>query len=654
MEALPETPASSERLRAAARYAGLLAALDLDSFSPRRPARLLDLACGQGRFVDYLGKNGWLDRVAYTGIDGSDGALAEARRRHPGHRFESRRLDAQPFERDAFDVCIIQDLGDRFEELLKRLWPSVTHGLAFVIKPPAPLDDTVEAALSFCREALGAAEVTSRWSRDAGEVIVAASRSPPRRGLVPPAWPAEQPPPSGHGDLQQVRDRLALNASGSSVTGCAVFDYTFGRPNLYRLMRFKQGLVAGLGIDGAFRVYRQTLSIPDCAAVAEVPLRSEHAFAKDSALAFHEISAGGEPFVLQPPPVIGEGNHAPRRSVTRSLYVACLKDAQVRGRSALIESGGVALIDYQSDERDKLDDEIEWDPSILFPKEGDRNSVWVFRPQTRDSSVEVAEAFTLLGVHTDFFGDWMIEYLPRYVAARLSGFLPSVPVLIDANMPEQHRQSLELLFGGEIDLIEVPAFATLYVRKLWCAPCLFYMPLHEKRNERFGFDIVAAPPHRFAPVLEEMSRRVAAAQSEVVASTRVYLARRNFRHRHLVNSAAIEGLAANRGFEVVFPEDLSFSEQVALVRRASHIVAPEGSAIFLVLLASAGTKLCILSHPLTDPLADYHALLSLRQITTVALTGPVVKWHSQTPHDSDYRIDEGPFDSFLAGWLDGG
>ena len=73
-------------------------------------------------------------------------------------------------------------------------------------------------------------------------------------------------------------------------------------------------------------------------------------------------------------------------------------------------------------------------------------------------ALEFDTAFSLLGCHTDFFGDWLCESITKYVAVTLAGHLPSVPILIDANMPKTHRQALELMLVPGTNIIEIPAF----------------------------------------------------------------------------------------------------------------------------------------------------------------------------------------------------
>lgn len=427
-----------------------------------------------------------------------------------------------------------------------------------------------------------------------------------------------------------------------SVTGCPDFDYGPGQPNLYRLMCWKQSIVQQHGLDEGFRTYRDRLGLPQERGLVRMRLESQRDFAVRQGV-FTETSPAGEAFVHQPPPVMGDGNHRTLHGTARSQYVACVMDVVVQGRSAAVVAGDRMLLDFEGDERSRLDDEIEWDPAV-FHAVGDH--VWHI---AGGAPVALDEAFTLLGAHTDFFGHWMSEYLPKYVAARAVAPVDAVPVLVDAHMPPAHRESLELLFGPSLRLIEVPAFATIEVRRLWVAPTLMYMPLHERRNERFSWDATAASPTLFAPVLAELRARVPAPRRN---DARIYLARRGFRHRRLVNAAAIEELAAARGFVMVYPEDLPFAEQVRIVREASHILAPEGSALFLAFFARPGAKLGILTHPFTDVLAEYNTLLGLQGVAVHAVTGPVARAAEHVPHDSDYMIPPERFSAFLSGWLD--
>ena len=70
--------------------------------------------------------------------------------------------------------------------------------------------------------------------------------------------------------------------------------------------------------------------------------------------------------------------------------MACLRGARVRN----IEAGGVVLLDYQDSERARIDDEIEWDPTIF---RATREAAWIITPENDTSSIELETVFTLIG-----------------------------------------------------------------------------------------------------------------------------------------------------------------------------------------------------------------------------------------------------------------
>jgi hypothetical protein len=414
-------------------------------------------------------------------------------------------------------------------------------------------------------------------------------------------------------------------------------------------MLLKQQLVAEHPGPEAFEAFRNTFGWPHWIDLETLRLEDQLEFAKRCGTFFSEIAPAGVPFAHEPPRVVGEGLVRRVEGVSRSQYVACIGPAVLRGRSTLKRVGDALLIDRQAGEYGRMDDEIEWDPVVFA---GSQDEVQYITAADQDDLLEIDEAFSLLGCQTDFFGDWLCKYLGQYIAAEISGFLPEVPVLIDSWMPPSHREALEMFSRDGTRIIEVDAFRSVRVRRLWIAPTLLYMPVHEMQTARFSWAAVTAPAGRFAPVLARMASQAGQKLGPARRrARRVFFARKHFRHRKLVNYAEIAALAMSRGFDVVFPEDHTFAQQVNFVREAEFLVAPEGSAIYLAYVASAGTKLCILSHPWIDALAEYNATLATRGVDVSAVTGPVRTANAVTPHDSDYEIDPERFEAFLDGWL---
>ena len=438
-----------------------------------------------------------------------------------------------------------------------------------------------------------------------------------------------------------------LRFGGASTTGWDYFDYAPGQPNLFLLSRFKQLLVKDHGVEAGFEIYRRTITKLKDASLRQMRLESHHGYSKVRALYFHESIAAGEAFMIMPPKVIGEGDHRPLSGRTRSFYVACHADAVVRGRSSVIEVDGVALADFQDEELARIDDEVEFDAAVFY-RAGD--DVWLGcldRP-----AIEFDTAFSLLGCRTDFFGDWLSDSLARYVAATLGGPLPPTPVLIDAHMPKAHRRSLEMMLAPSSTIVEIPAFQPVIVRRLWWAPGIKYVPFHQVLNEKFKWDYLAISPSDPLGVQIEMVRRANLQDSPVNGPTRMFLARKEFRHRKIANVAEIEAIAKSFGFAIVYAEDLEFPDQARLLRRARHVVAPEGSSLFLCMFMAPGAKLCILNHRETEGLVLHNGGAEQKKIELTVITGPEAGVRLGRSQDMDYSIDAEVFRDFLGTWLD--
>ena len=221
--------------------------------------------------------------------------------------------------------------------------------------------------------------------------------------------------------------------------------------------------------------------------------------------------------------------------------------------------------------------EFEFD-SAVFHRNGDE--VWTISQDRAEFKLDAA--FSLVGCKTDYFGDWLCKSIIKYVAATVSGRLPQVPILIDASMPKTHRQALELVLPAGADIVEIPAFDTVRVKRLWSGSTVGHMPFHQKFTERFKWDYLMGAPERYIPIVEEMCRRADLVVGPPQGPSRIFLARKAFRHRKLVNHAEIEALAEAHGFAIVYPEDLDFVGQARLFRNARFVVGPRDRPFFSV------------------------------------------------------------------------
>lgn len=484
----------------------------------------------------------------------------------------------------------------------------------------------------------------------------------PNAVFDPSAYLAANPLPGGDIDRPLFRFlKVGLAAgeqprSGVSPATLQALDYieqfiSEGGESQLLLAVGKRKLIEGLGVTAGFALLKTLLDRADFAEIRWKRLAGLGEISRRGQGAFCETAPGGEPFLVPPPTVIGEGDQRPLAAATRSMFVACLVGARVRARSNLIEVDDLALLDYEGDELSRFDDQLDFDPSV-FQATGE--GAWVITPTGDGAAVEIEEAFTLLGVRPYSFGHWMIEYLPKYIAASLSGALPRVPLLIDAAMPETHREALELMLPEGVEIIELAPFTTARVRRLWCAPSQAFFPINEVNNERFHWEDFVMPPARFLPIIREMARRVERVTAPPTWGDRLFIARGPHQHRELVNGAAIESAAEARGFRVVYPLQFGFAEQARLARHARYLLGQTGSAMFLLFFAGPGTRLCLLSS-VKDVLVtqtDLIGLLSAIGVDVTVFTGPCAPLDPDRPWNSNFEVDTEALCRFLDQWLD--
>jgi hypothetical protein len=418
-----------------------------------------------------------------------------------------------------------------------------------------------------------------------------------------------------------------------------------GWGHLSAAMRLKQAAVSSVGVDAAFGRIAAHLEVPGVDHLRRRPL-GRLADAARQAPVFRALWDGGESFTDPELRVIGSGNHRTMRGTSRSGWLACLEDVDLRGRSSLLTRRGVVLIDNEPWEMGCIKDNPEYDPGVLHAQS---DAFWMM--EAAEPLVRLDEAFLLSGSHANDFGHWITEYLPKLGMALMAGWDGGMPVLVDERIPATIRDALPQLLPRGCILIPIPHLGAAQVRRLWCVPNPSLPVFYPTEWNLDIWDRSAVEPHRFARILRQV--HIPGVADAPLRSERLYLARRLGRKKVLQNHAEIEAVAERHGFAKIYPEDFSFFQQVQLMRQARHVLAPEGSNSLLAMFCEPGARLCTLSPTYTHPLVDINALLTALGIEGIVFTGPEVP-DVDWPFWCDYRVDEGRFEQFLPAWLAGG
>jgi capsular polysaccharide biosynthesis protein len=192
----------------------------------------------------------------------------------------------------------------------------------------------------------------------------------------------------------------------------------------------------------------------------------------------------------------------------------------------------------------------------------------------------------LLKQHYDGnFGHWIMETLPRiglvgerYPLERcrvmvMGWYQPAIPLF---------RESLRWC-GISDDRLIISTNAPIRMLE-----AIFPVPISD-------------PPWVFAPYairfLEGLATRVQAAHpvGAAAAPERIYLSRNRFGKRVLLNEDEVTEFLVRRGYRVLHPEQLSFTEQVIALSRARYVAGNMGAALTNAVFAPRGVRMLALA-----------------------------------------------------------
>jgi capsular polysaccharide biosynthesis protein len=108
----------------------------------------------------------------------------------------------------------------------------------------------------------------------------------------------------------------------------------------------------------------------------------------------------------------------------------------------------------------------------------------------------------------------------------------------------------------------------------------------------------------------------------VAGHRRLFVSRRHFPGRQLVNEAQVIDVFERYGFEVVFPEDLSFLEQARLFASASAVAGVKGAALTNMVFCPPETVVIAMS-PIDWSDLFFWDIAGQRNFAYYELTGPL-------------------------------
>jgi capsular polysaccharide biosynthesis protein len=192
------------------------------------------------------------------------------------------------------------------------------------------------------------------------------------------------------------------------------------------------------------------------------------------------------------------------------------------------------------------------------------------------------------------FGHSMTEQMSRLWAWQQAKRVePNLRVLRSLRRPGTNIKAHELhIFGSAgIDAADIVLFdAAVRVERLVAATPMFSMPAYVHPD--------------ICEVWNSIGRQLAASAPRREYPKRIFCARRKTK-RQCGNATKVESVFADRGFEVIYPEDFPLPEQAAIFRNADIVAGYAGSAMFTLAFCETPKRVILISSEIYNAQNEY-------------------------------------------------
>lgn len=384
----------------------------------------------------------------------------------------------------------------------------------------------------------------------------------------------------------------ALNGGDAGVTTEDGDRLSTKVKNLRRLLL--DALLEGGRFDEAITLHEGTRQVTGSGPLAAYDIVSVQALAAAGSARYTEVLSERR---IAAPELRFWAPSPPLRSEAGTLdvpaqYLAFLEGVRAFPRSNVVVVGDKLVYDLAAHPRR---------PDILLQDGLNPDQIMTAAFGATRALVEVPEdAWTveaglmMFGFQSRNYGHWLLEFVPRMLCYNDSRCPDGIPLCIDEHMPASHEEILRLIDRRDRPVIKLPP-RPIEFGLLGMAPVPAFFPFDMRPGRPF-YDTVW-PADIFVAVRQQLLDR-ARERGLLSGRTdrRLFISRAAFTQRALVNEAEIAQRLQPLGFEVIYPETMSFLEQVEAFHSAAMVVGSSSSALCNALFCRPECRILGLIH----------------------------------------------------------
>jgi capsular polysaccharide biosynthesis protein len=316
------------------------------------------------------------------------------------------------------------------------------------------------------------------------------------------------------------------------------------------------------------------------------------------------------------------------------IFVTRISETVVYGGTNFVcVDASVICHDLYDFERDYTSEELHA-RALISPKAKFTRIRWLMYDKV---PIPISVAATFVDACAQNYAHWMTEVLPRIVLFCGDERFKTVPIIVNNDLHQNILSSLLLVVGPDREIIALPIGRALAVSQLYVTSVTGYVPFGRRASKRLGHSHGVFSSWALDKLRSQFST-VGQAVSREVAPQKIFLLRSSGT-RKLTNATQIEELLANDGYELVEPENLTFSQQIFLFSNAKVIISSTGAALANVIASKPGTNVVVLMSKHEDMIYRYwNNMLSPLGVRVTYVLGTIVANRSLGIH-GDFFVD---------------
>lgn len=238
--------------------------------------------------------------------------------------------------------------------------------------------------------------------------------------------------------------------------------------------------------------------------------------------------------------------------------------------------------------------------------------------------------YCVMGHWGSNYNHWMWDELPRVFSAL--PYLPAdVRFVVADDIRDFQRDSLQALGIAPERCLAQSAFGETHVERLW-----FATPVGHSEHGTTAPDIAKKMRAVFVKKLGSQAN---------AASRRLFISRAKATYRQLLNEEELTPELKRLGFEIVRPEELTFSEQVRIFSECAIVLAQHGAGLTNMLFAPSGCRVLEIHGPDVTRF-HYWIMACVLGHSYDCFVGERVRAMSKTA-EPDFRVDPTRFFAWL-------